>query len=157
MNADASGMSGACPLLGLWDIARTVCDMRAGHDAVFTGLARIAPGPESGAPGIVWHEEGDLVTAGHSGRARRVMRIVPDAGAWLVLFEDGRPFHPLDLSGGRCEVVHLCGADRYEGRFDMPEADAFAVRWRVRGPAKDLEIVSGYRRSADDDGPPAPA
>lgn len=118
--------------------------MRLGHDAVFTGTADIAPLP--GAPDeLAWCEEGELVSASHRGPARRAMRVVPAGAAWEVLFEDGRPFHPLDLAQGRCDVVHLCGADRYDGSFHMPAPGRLVVRWRVRGPAKDLEIVSDYR------------
>jgi hypothetical protein len=124
-----------------------VRDLRLGHDAAFTGTADIHPA--DGAPGeLSWREEGELVSAAHRGPARRAMRIAPAGASWEVLFDDGRPFHPLDLSGGGCDVVHLCGADRYEGAFRMDGPDHLTVRWRVRGPAKDLEIVSDYRRQA---------
>lgn len=137
---------GACPLAGRWTIERRVRDLRLGHDAAFTGTAEIAP--DAGAPGeLCWREEGELVSAAHRGPARRVMRITPSGAAWEVLFEDGRPFHPLDLSGGGCDVVHLCGADRYDGAFRIEDPDRVSVRWRVRGPAKDLEITSEYRRT----------
>lgn len=136
----------ACPLRGRWSIERQVRDLRMGHDAAFTGTADIAPAP--GVPGeLAWREEGELVSAAHRGPARRMMRVVPAGAAWEVLFEDGRPFHPLDLGEGRCDVVHLCGADRYDGAFHMVAPDHLTVRWRVRGPAKDLEIVSDYRRT----------
>jgi hypothetical protein len=132
-------------LRGRWSIERQVRDMRLGHDAVFTGEADIAPAP--GAPDeLDWREEGELISAAHRGPARRAMRIVPHGAAWEVLFEDGRPFHPLDLSDGGCDVVHLCGADRYDGAFRLETPDRLSVRWRVRGPAKDLEIISDYRR-----------
>jgi hypothetical protein len=134
-----------CPLAGRWSIERRVRDMRLGHDAVFAGTADIAPDPD--APGeLCWREEGELVSAAHRGPARRVMRIVASGGAWEVLFDDRRPFHPLDLSQGACDVVHLCGADRYEGAFRIEDHGRVSVRWRVRGPTKDLEITSEYRR-----------
>jgi hypothetical protein len=137
--------AGRCPLEGAWSIARAVRDLRAGHDASFTGTASIAPAPA--APGeLVWHEQGVLRSAVHRGPASRTMLIVPAGAAWQVLFADRRPFHPLDLGAGACEVVHPCGADHYTGRFRLKEPDSFEVRWRVRGPAKDLEIVSHYTR-----------
>ena len=129
-------------LAGAWRIERAVRDMRDGRDAAFTGLAHIA----ARGDGLTWIEEGRLVTAGHAGPARRTMRIVPDGTGWEVLFEDGRPFHPLDLSGGDCTVVHLCGRDRYDGTYRFAGADTLFVRWRVTGPAKDLDIRSEYRR-----------
>jgi hypothetical protein len=80
----------------------------------------------------------------HEGPARRTLAIVPAAGGWAVEFPDGRPFHPLDLDGR--PVEHLCGADRYTGAYRLRDDDTLEVRWRVTGPAKDLEIESTYLR-----------
>jgi hypothetical protein len=63
-----------------------------------------------------------------------------------VAFADGRPFHALDLTDGACAVEHVCGEDRYEGEYRLSDAGTLAVRWRVTGPAKDLEITTTYRR-----------
>lgn len=135
-------------LAGAWSIERVVRDLADGRDAAFSGLARIV----SDGDGLTWTEEGHLVTAGHAGRARRAMRIVPAGdGGWEVLFEDGRPFHPLDLTGGDCTVVHPCGRDRYDGNYRMDGADLLLVRWRVTGPAKNLDIRSEYRRCDEAD------
>ena len=135
----------ACPLEGRWAIDRRVRGLRGGRDATFTGTAEI--GPDADASGsLAWREEGLLQSAAHTGRATRVLRIVPAGEAWEVLFEDGRPFHPLDLRTGRCDVVHLCGADHYAGTVRVDGTDALEVRWRVTGPAKEMEIVSAYRR-----------
>jgi hypothetical protein len=70
---------------------------------------------------------------------------VPAPGGWRVAFADGRPFHPLDLDGG--PVEHRCGEDRYAGSYRLRDADTLDVRWRVTGPAKDLEIETTYRRA----------
>lgn len=129
-------------LAGAWRIDRTVRDLKGGHDAAFRGHAHIVPDGD----GLAWAEEGRLVTADHAGRARRAMRIVPAGAGWEVLFEDGRPFHPLDLTGGDCTVVHLCGRDRYDGTYRLAGPDRLLVRWHVTGPAKDLDIRSEYRR-----------
>lgn len=134
-------------LAGAWSIERVVRDLAHGHDAAFTGLAHIAPDGH----GLTWAEEGCLVTEGHAGPARRSLRIAPAGGGWEVLFEDGRPFHPLDLAGGACTVVHLCGRDRYDGTYRLAGADTLFVRWRVTGPAKDLDIRSEYRRRDETD------
>ena len=140
-------------LAGAWSIERVVRDLAHGRDAAFSGLARIAP--DDGGDGLTWAEEGRLVTEGHAGPARRTLRIVPAGGGWEVLFEDGRPFHPLDLDGGDCTVVHLCGRDRYDGTYRMAGDDTLFVRWRVTGPAKDLDIRSEYRRRDEIDAPVA--
>jgi hypothetical protein len=72
---------------------------------------------------------------------------VPDGGAWAVRFADGRPFHRLDLSGGRCAVAHPCGPDVYEGEYALLGPDAFDVAWTIRGPGKRQRIASRYRRT----------
>jgi hypothetical protein len=43
-------------------------------------------------------------------------------------------------------VEHLCGEDRYDGEYRLLDPDTLLVRWRVTGPAKDLEIETTYRR-----------
>ena len=139
-------MSGSgCPLEGRWRIARTITDLRAGRDAAFTGTALIARDPEAGDGSLTWHEDGRLVSAAHAGRAERRLRIVPAGPAWEVLFADGRPFHPLDLRTGRCEVLHPCGADRYAGLYALAADGALRIEWRVTGPAKDMLIAGAYR------------
>ena len=72
-----------------------------------------------------------------------MLRVVDGA----VEFEDGRPFHPLDLSGGACAVEHLCGEDRYAGEYVVLGPDALRVAWLVTGPRKRQVIESLYRRA----------
>lgn len=128
-------------LAGTWRVHRTMRDLAAGRDGSFQGLATI----EAHGAGLLWREAGMVRMGGHEGPAGRVLRVVPaPEGGWEVLFDDGRPFHPLDLRTGACDVVHLCGRDRYEGTYRALGAGAMSVAWRVRGPAKDLEMVSRY-------------
>jgi uncharacterized protein DUF6314 len=82
----------------------------------------------------------------HEGPAARRLSIAPAGDGWLVSFDDGRPFHALDLAGGACAVEHVCGDDRYAGEYRLIDAGTLAVRWRVTGPGKDLEITTTYRR-----------
>ncbi|MEQ8833158.1 MAG: DUF6314 family protein [Miltoncostaeaceae bacterium] len=135
-----------CPLMGDWTVERTIEDRLSGRPARFAGTARIAPAP--GGDHLDWREKGHLESAAFTGRATRDMRIVVEGAAFAVLFADGRPFHPLDLTGGRCTVVHPCGDDRYEGDLALADGGAIlTVRWRVTGPAKDLDIRSRYTRT----------
>ena len=52
-----------------------------------------------------------------------------------------------DLSERRFEAFHPCGEDRYEGTYRVVGEDELLVRWLVRGPRKDQEIISRYRRA----------
>jgi len=91
-----------------------------------------------------WTEHGHLRFGAHDGPAARRLAIVPAGSGWLVEFADGRPFHPLVLDR---PVEHLCGGDRYDGEYRLLDPDTLVVRWRVTGPAKDLEIETTYRRA----------
>ena len=131
-------------LPGRWRVERTLHDARLG-DGAFTGTASFEPDDEGG---LDWLETGRLELGGHVGPARRRLRVTREGGAWMVRFDDGRPFHPLTL---RCEtsaVAHRCGEDTYAGEYVVLGPDAFDVAWRVSGPAKDQRIASRYRRSA---------
>jgi hypothetical protein len=124
----------AAELTGRWTIERRVRDLRAGTSGRFVGIATITPDGR-------WVEEGTLDFGPYRGPARRELRIVGGE----VRFADGRPFHPLDLTGA--PVEHLCGDDRYLGRFRRLGPDALDVVWEVTGPRKQQRIDTSYRRA----------
>lgn len=129
-------------LTGSWTVAREVHDDHSGLDGAFTGVARFVPEGD----GLVWIETGRLRLGSHEGEASRTLRIVPEGDGWAVRFEDGRPFHPLDLRSGVSVVDHPCGEDHYVGGLRAESRDAVEIRWRVSGPTKDQTIVSRYTR-----------
>jgi len=65
-----------------------------------------------------------------------------------VRFDDGRPFHTLDLSTGRAEVEHDCAPDRYRGRYRINGEDRWTLAWQVRGPRKQMIIATRYVRAS---------
>jgi hypothetical protein len=123
-------------LAGRWTIHRRLTDLESGAEGTFEGVAEI------GDDGV-WTETGRLRFGAYDGEARRVLRIVDGA----VEFEDGRPFHPLDLSSGACAVEHLCGDDRYAGEYAVLGPDELRVVWLITGPRKRQHIESVYRRA----------
>ena len=130
-------------LNGRWAVERVI---NAGGGR-FTGDAVFEPDRRGGA---LWRETGRLVIDGFHGPASRTLHLARDGdrGAWQVRFDDGRPFHPLDLSTGRWEAEHRCGADLYRGRFAVLDDDRMTIRWRVTGPDRDDVIATRYRRAA---------
>ena len=128
-------------LPGTWALTRSVHDAQLGAGR-FDGLATFTLDGEA----IEWREHGRLRLASYDGPARRALRILRTADGWEVRFADGRPFHPLEL-GREAAVEHPCGADRYTGVYSVEGPDAFTVRWRVRGPAKEQQVVSRYVRA----------
>jgi Family of unknown function (DUF6314) len=128
-------------LPGTWSVERQVHDAALGS-GTFDGTATFAPGDAA----LMWQERGRLRLGGYDGPASRTLRVVAEDGGWVVRFEDGRLFHPLELLPGGSRVIHPCGEDAYAGEYTVLGADAFDVRWRVTGPAKDQRIESRYRR-----------
>ncbi|WP_455385467.1 DUF6314 family protein [Acidihalobacter prosperus] len=97
--------------------------------------------------GLDYRETADVRFAGHAGRASREYRYrLIDQGCAEVFFADGRPFHRLDLRRGRWRVEHVCGEDVYRGSFRVLGPGLWVVRWKVRGPRKNLRITSVYER-----------
>jgi len=125
----------AAELTGRWTVERRVRDLLTGASGRFAGVATITPDGR-------WVEEGTLEFGAYRGPARRELRI---AGG-EIRFADGRPFHPLDLSGR--PVEHICGDDRYTGHYRLRDPDVLEVAWDVTGPHKHQRIESSYRRTA---------
>lgn len=128
-------------LPGRWSVERTL--RHGAQEGSFEGVADFSRDGD----GLVWEEHGRLRWQRYDGPAHRRLLVVRGDVGWEVRFDDGRLFHPLDLADGAASAVHPCGADRYEGDYRVVGADELLVRWRVRGPAKDQEIVSRYRRA----------
>jgi hypothetical protein len=129
-------------LSGRWSVDRRLVDRRRGGEGEFTGTASFEPDGDR----LRWTEHGRMRFGGHDGPATRRLVIAGGPDGWTVEFDDGRPFHPLDLATGACTVEHHCGDDRYAGEYRLLGAGALAVRWHVTGPGKDQEIHTTYRR-----------
>jgi hypothetical protein len=129
-------------LSGRWSVQRRVVDLRSGREGAFTGTASFEPEGDR----LRWAEAGRMRFADHDGPAARRLSIAGGPEGWTVEFDDGRPFHPLDLATGACAVEHRCGDDLYAGEYRLLGPDALDVGWRVSGPRKQQEIHTTYRR-----------
>lgn len=137
-------------LAGSWSLERTIEDRGNDQRGTVRGTAEFV----ADGSGIRWIEHGTVQLAGYVGEASRELEIVPDpvGDGWLVRFDDGRPFHPLDLRSGSCDAVHPCRADRYVGQVRATSSASFEVDWQVTGPAKDQRIRTRYARLRPDEG-----
>ena len=130
-------------LAGPWRIARIVRDRRLGLTGSFRGACVFTPDGTA----LRYSEKGELRFGDHRGPAAQSYDLIfRDDGHAEMRFRDGRFFHDLDLSAGRTDVVHLCGADTYRGRFEVVDERAWRSTWCVSGPRKDQLIASQYRR-----------
>ncbi|TJZ56846.1 hypothetical protein FCH28_04840 [Streptomyces piniterrae] len=135
----------AAYLAGRWSVERVVIDLQAGTEGRFRGTADFRP--DTAGEGLVHIEEGELTWGGTVHPASRTLRLAPQPdGTAEVTFDDGRPFHDLDLRSGHWTAVHPCAPDRYEGTFTVVSVDEWRLEWRVGGPSKDQLLRSVYRR-----------
>jgi len=130
-------------LCGEWRLTRHMRDRRrCAHGSAF-GHAWL----ERRAAPVEYRESTWVHYLGFNGHAHRRHRyLIRGAGMADVLFEDGRFFHRLDLSTGRCHARHHCGDDLYLGLFRASSLERWVSRWHVSGPAKDAVIVTLYER-----------
>ncbi|UQN30368.1 DUF6314 family protein [Brachybacterium kimchii] len=145
---------GASPreLVGSWLLRRRIEDRRARETLHVTGTTELSM-REDGR--IAWRESGELTRGAADAPpipVRRELLIERRDGIqdgeprtespgeeWMVLFADGRDFHP--WAPGRA-VVHPCGEDRYDGLVEIADEREWRVTWEVNGPAKDMTIRS---------------
>ena len=130
-------------LAGPWRLERALEDRRLGHTGTLRGIAEfVADGDE-----LLYRERGELTIEGYTGPTTRAYRFrFPEPHRAEVCFEDGRPFHDLDLSRGVWQAVHHCEDDLYRGTFRVLGPDAWEAAWRIAGPRKDQTLVGTYRR-----------
>lgn len=158
-------------LLGRWQLSRSLEDLNSGAAGGLAGVVTftpVIPGEDDGeamvdhpasslrgANGGVLRqrEEGRLRWSApdgtlYTGPAARSYFLLPtsEPDAMDVRFDDGRPFHRLDLGTGRWQTVHHCSADSYDLDFAVESADLLTYRWGVTGPAKNLCLRSILRR-----------
>lgn len=128
-------------LVGDWRFTRQIDDRHAGRHLHVNGTLSIAV--ES--PGVLsWQETGELNDGERTVPVWRRHTLEQQDEGWMVLFEDGRPFHPWSPDA---TVDHLCGADTYRGTFGLDDLpDTWSVRWECRGPTKDYTIDTAVHR-----------
>jgi hypothetical protein len=140
---DASPTARLAGLLGEWTLARTL------EPGIGTFHGRAVFVAEPG--GIAYREDGTLTLAsGWSGPASRAQHWSADDDGIDVRFagelREGELLHRLRPDdAGRAADSHLCGADRYDGAYELG-ADELRIVMDVRGPEKSYVSTSVLRR-----------
>ncbi|MDG1736935.1 MAG: DUF6314 family protein [Paracoccaceae bacterium] len=124
---------------GSWQVSRWIKDALIGQSGNFEGLAEF----KRDELGLRYIERGILKLGAASMQAERCyLWRVADKGI-EVQFEDRRAFHHIDQSA---EAAHWCDPDQYNVTYEFGEWPEWSSRWAVKGPRKDYEMVSNYRR-----------
>ncbi len=129
---------------GRWRLSRRIEDAKAGSTGVFDGIAVFT----RDAAGLTYEEAGELRLPDMAGirASRRYLWRQSDA-AIEVLFEDGRDFHRIDLTGNVATAWHDCLPDFYEVSYNFSHWPDWRAIWRVKGPRKDYTMISDYHRA----------
>ncbi len=127
--------------IGRWRVRRRI-RQADGVIARFEGGACFTPD----GTGLAYVESGLLQLAGGARLAaeRRYLWRAEGREAIAILFEDGRPFHRLELCARAPADRHLCPPDLYEVRYDFGGWPCWRTIWEVRGPRKDYVMSSCY-------------
>lgn len=128
---------------GRWSLDRVIEDAGAGRAGRLAGEARFAP---DGPGALLYEERGELRMEGLAplvAERRYLWRQVHSCRI-EVFFEDGRPFHEIDLAQAMPSDTHLCAPDRYEMVYDLSAWPDWEWRTRVEGPRKAYCLTSRY-------------
>ena len=136
------GPKGLTAFVGTWSLAREVHHFD-GLRGEMAGVLRIEG---SGTDRAIYTEDGMLTLGGGDplrATRRYLWRAAPSAID--VSFEDGRPFHRIELSGTTPATVHLCDPDRYAVSYDFGQWPVWTAKWEVEGPNKGYMMHTTYR------------
>ena len=133
----------AADFQGVWALRRTIVDRRDGQNGTLAGQAVFM----TTQPDHLTYEETGRLTleSGVTLEAQRRYQWVFAAGAVIVTFEDGRPFHSFTPEGHAAGTDHPCGDDFYTVRYDFTAWPVWRAVWTVKGPRKDYVSTSTYR------------
>ena len=133
---------------GDWQLARIIEDRRNDIEGRLSGTATFT---RVGPLELHYAEEGELVygqQAAMLATRRYIWRSFEGehAGKIAVEFEDGRPFHVIELDRLMPDDDHHCDPDFYHVSYDFTRWPLWESIWRVVGPSKDYRMISRFER-----------
>lgn len=126
---------------GDWQLDRSVKNA-LGPDMHLTGIACF----EARGDGLLLTERGTLRIDGQpkmEGEQRYIWR--QQGQEIATFFADGRAFFQFSPTG-QVAAAHWCSPDQYDVVMDFTRWPAWQAIWSVKGPRKDYEMTSLYRR-----------
>lgn len=123
---------------GSWQMERVIDDARTGQSQRFSGHAVLQEG--------VFREVGVLhLDTGPLAASRQYLWSGTGQGLHIA-FDDGRPFHDVDLSQSQPQATHHCDPDLYRVAYDFRAWPDWQATWAVTGPRKDYKMITCYRK-----------
>ncbi len=132
--------------LGRWTVLREIQDEFSGNRGRLEGQALVRA-DEDDPEKMVYEESGTLEMESApplSATRKYLWTLSPAPQVIQVHFEDGRPFHQIDLNCTMPFDTHFCPPDMYDVTFDLRYWPAWKVEWHVRGPKKDYRLWTRY-------------
>ncbi|MGX9354322.1 DUF6314 family protein [Roseobacteraceae bacterium S113] len=129
--------------VGHWRIARDIDDAKAQMQARFEGTAVLSWQGDD----LAYAETGALQMPGAiTMQAQRRYLWSQEGPRLCIFFDDGRPFHHIELGTLRPKAHHDCPPDVYDVTYDFSVWPHWCAQWRVQGPRKDYVMRSEYSR-----------
>ena len=136
---------------GKWTILREIRDERENSKGRMEGFAKFSAHPEE-PNALIMEETGILQMVGAPALTANRKYIWRDAEGGPVIdvrFEDGRPFHKIDLNKTMPFDTHICSPDLYEVSYDFRRWPSWIAQWRVTGPRKNYRLWSRFRYTGE--------
>ncbi len=134
---------------GKWRLSRAIEDKLTGLQGTLEGEATFRPRSD----GALDYEETGALSYGDQAPVLASRRYIwaTDGQGIAVSFEDGRPFHRIELDRLMPEANHHCEPDLYNVSYDLTKwrgkKTEWRSIWRVVGPKKNYRMLSHYRRA----------
>ena len=122
-----------------WAISRQIIDRTQDAKLTFRGRCKVSGG---------WYQEtGQIVLPnGQTLSSTRRYRWDATSEGVDVYFDDGRFFHWIDLAHTAPQARHFCDPDSYAVSYKFTQWPVWTSLWKVKGPRKDYEMQSSYRK-----------
>ena len=137
--------------LGRWSILREIRDETTATRGRLEGQA-VFRQSDQWESSLTYEERGQLTMDGSptlTAERTYLWFLGNDPNTIDILFQDGRPFHRLDLNCTMPFSSHFCSPDEYNVSYDFRSWPVWRSEWRVRGPRKDYRIWSRFRFMGD--------
>jgi hypothetical protein len=129
-------------LTGDWIMTRSIRFRRTAKRGFLEGRASVSRDGHH----LSLIEQGLLRLDGREAMASQRYALTFHGAMVRVHFRDGSFFHDFELRASGYTTIYHCDPDQYVGRYRVLDPDVWSLTWCVRGPRKDYDMRTLYRR-----------